>query len=337
MNRFSKMAVLSVLPLMSSLASAADAPNLAQQAAQEYLNLAKYPEWTLPVPAGAANPILADREVDVVRQLGPNGSGPALAVWSDSIRYERGDTANLFAQLQAKPQSDADVLSAPSADAKGPWQIRGEIVDASNETVASVTFADDGKGADQAAGDGIYSASYVLGEAGQPAVGQAASLGYRVTAENEAQEQRVAMNGFQYSHPAASLTGEFKDRVVDGNLVISAQVEAVQAGRVHLAGVVNNALGDALVLAQTSATLGKGEQWVDLVVYGLPLREAVALGPLSLGAITLTTTQGMPNALGDVLQGAHQTGVIAPTALTDKPFGRANLLDAAARLNALAK
>lgn len=49
MNTFSKIAVLSVLPFISSVASAADAPNLAERAAAEYLNLAKYPEWTLPV------------------------------------------------------------------------------------------------------------------------------------------------------------------------------------------------------------------------------------------------------------------------------------------------
>lgn len=335
MNTFSKIAVLSVLPLVSSLAVAADAPNLAQQAAQEYLNQAKYPEWTLPVPAGAANPILSDREVDAVRQLGPGGSGPALAVWSDNIRYERGDTASLFAQLQAKPQNDADILSAPSADAKGPWQISGEIVTDAGETLATVTFTDDGKGADVTAGDGIYSAAYTLGEAGQPAVGQATSLGYRVTAENEAQEQRVAMNGFQYSHPAASLTGKFADRIVNGNLVIAAQVNAVKAGRAHLSGVIASALGESIALAQTSVQLVEGEQWVDLVVYGLPLREAGA-GALSLSAVTLTTTQGMPNALGEVLEQAHTTAPILPTALTAKPFGRSDLMEAAARLNALA-
>lgn len=336
MNTFSKMAALSVLPLASSLATAADVPNLAQKAAQDYLNLSKYPEWTLPVPAGAANPILADRDVDVVSQLGAGGSGPALAVWSDSIRYERGDTAQLFARLQAKPQNDADILSAPSADAKGPWQITGEVVTEAGETLAQVVFADDGKGADAAAGDGIYSASYTLGEAGQPAVGQAASLGYRVTAQNDAQEQRVAMNGFQYSHPAASLTGKFADRIVNGNLVISAQVNAVKAGRAHLSGVIANAQGESIALAQTSVQLAEGEQWVDLTAYGLPLREAGA-GALTLSAVTLTSTQGMPNALGEVLQQVHTTAPILPTALTAAPYGRNDLLEAAARLNALAK
>ncbi|MBB3048475.1 hypothetical protein FHR99_002749 [Litorivivens lipolytica] len=332
MNTFSKVAVLSVLPFISSVASAADAPKLADQAAAEYRNLSKYPEWTLPVPAGAPNPILSEREPDTVTRPGPNGAGPALSVWAGEIRYQRGDTVELFAQLQSRPQKDEDILTAPSADAKGPWTVTGEVVTQGGDSLASVTFADDGKGADQTAGDGIYSASYTLGEAGQPAVGQATSLGFRVTAENDAQEQRVAMNGFQYSHPAATLTGKFADSIVNGNLVIAAQVDVVKAGRVHLSGVINSPLGEPLVIAQTAAVLGEGEQWVELPVYGLPLREAGVAGSLSLGAVTLTTTHGMPNALGEVLENAHTTAPILPTALTDKPFGRSDLLDTAARL-----
>ncbi len=335
MNTFSKIAVLSVLPFISSVATAADVPNLAERAAAEYLNLAKYPEWTLPVPAGAPNPILSERAPDVVTRPGPNGAGPALSVWAGEIRYQRGDAVELFAQLESRASNDADILTTPSADAKGPWAVSGEVVNQNGDTLVSLSFADDGKGADETAGDGIYSASYTLGEAGQPAVGQATSLGFRVTAENDAQEQRVAMNGFQYSHPAATLTGKFTDRIVDGNLVIAAQVDVVKAGRVHLSGVIDNPLGESLVIAQTSTVLTEGEQWIELPVYGLPLREAGVVGALSLGAVTLTTTQGMPNALGEVLVDAHSTKAVLPAVFTDKPFGRGALLEAAARLNAI--
>lgn len=323
------------LSLMSAGAHAADVPKLAESAAREYRELAKYPEWTLPVPAGASNPVLSERKPAVITQLGPNGSGPALAVWASDVRYERGDEVLVYAQLQERRPKDRDILSAPSGSAQGPWTVTGELLDQSGEALAALAFNDSGAGADERANDGVFSATYTLGEAAQPALGQAASLGFRVTAVNDAQESRVALGGFQYSHPAARLTGQFRDRVEAGNLVLSAQVVAKQAGRVHMAVVIDNALGLPLAIAQKSLELAEGEQWIDVPVYGLVLREAGA-GVLRVGSVTLTTTQGMPNALGEVLEQAHTTAAYLPGVFTDKPFGRASLLDAAARLEALA-
>ena len=335
MKSLAKIAVCTALPaIIANAALAAEAPNLAQRAVAEYLELAKFPEWSLPIPAGAINPILSERSPAVITQAGPNGAGPALSVWLDEVRYELGDSVSIYAQLHDRPLSDADLLTTPQADARGPWSISGELVSQAGDALAALSFTDDGKGADERAGDGVFTASYTLNETAQPAVGQANNLAYRVTASNDAQETRIAFGGFQYSHPAAHLTGKYSDRLENGNLIISAQVDVKQAGRVHLAGVINNALGTPIALSQHAAELEEGLQWIDLPVYGLLLRNTAS--PFTVGSLTLTTTRGMPNALGEVAENVHKTAAYLPTAFTDKPFDRVNLLDAAARLQAIA-
>ncbi len=337
MKVFTKIAVYSALPLMlTNTALAAEAPNLAERAAADYLELAKYPEWSLPIPADAANPILSERDPAVLSQSGPNGAGPALSIWLDEVRYELGETVSVFARLQDRALADSDILTSPQPKAAGPWTVSGEVVSQTGDAMGSLEFNDKGEGADAQAGDGIFSAGYTLTDSGQPAPGQATNLGYRVTATNDAQETRVAFGGFQYSHPAAALTGVFKDRVENGSLVISAQIDVKRAGRVHIAGVLNAVTGTPLAAAQAAKVVAEGVQWVDLTVYGLILREAALAGPFTLSSVTLTSTQGMPNALGPVLEDAHTTSSYLPVAFTDKGFGRVDLLDAAARLQAIA-
>ncbi len=144
------------------------------------------------------------------------------------------------------------------------------------------------------------------------------------------------MTGLLLSQPAAALTGDFRDAVVDDNLQIQAKVSVQQTGRYHLSAVLDTPLDEPVAFAQQSYQLEAGEQWIGLDVYGLILHELGAATPLNVSAITLTTTQGMPNALGPVLTDVLTTTVRPLSAYTSKPFGRVDLLDTAARLEAVA-
>ncbi len=323
------MAVLVSAPLQ-----AADAPNLAEQAAASYRELARFPEWSQPLAPGSADPIAAEREASVQTLTGPGGAGPALSVWASDMRYEAGDTARFFASLHQPVGGDADALPAPASTVGG-WTVSAELVDGNGRQLAHLTYRDDGKGGDDTAGDGIYSASYQLPEAQQPPVGQAVNVGIKVTAVNEAEETRSAIGGFLYSHPGARLTGNFRDRVANGNLLIGAEVQVEAAGRYHLSGVLGGVGGLPLATTQTALQLEPGSYWIELPVYGLILREAGLSGPFTLNSVTLTTTGAMPNALGPVLSNAHTTGLYLPTVFSNQPFNRADLLDAAARLEAI--
>lgn len=331
MKRFLSMTVLS-FSLLASAAMAASVPDLAAQTAADYRQLARYPEWASPLPAGAASPLAAEREPAVLSRPGPGGANPALSVWASDVRYEAGDQVTLYARLADRPLRDADILTAPAPRAEGPWSVAAELKTAAGDMLGRLTLNDAGEGADRFASDGVYTGSYRLSPEQQPPLGQALPVGFQVTATNEAQESRSALGGFQYSHPAAALTGRYRDALVDGNLVISAEVLAHAPGRVHLAGVISSLAGQPLALAQAATILKEGLQWVELGVYGLILREAGAAGPYRLSEVSLTTTQGMPNALGPIEQDAYLTGSYRPAAFTDKVFARPDLLEAAARL-----
>lgn len=312
---------------VSASALAQSVPNLAEQAAEEYRRMAKYPAWSQPLANEGVNPILSERVPAIVRDRGAGENGPQLAVWSDDILAQKGGSISVYARIDS-----GNLIAAPQS---GDWALSAQLLNAPDSVLTEITLADNGRGADAIAGDGIYSASIDVADEWLPAMGQAQSVAVRVSANSDDYELR-AMNGLLLSQPAAALTGDFRDAVVDGNLQIQAKVSVQQAGRFHLSAVLDTPLGEPAAFAQQSYELDAGEHWVALDVYGLILHELGAAVPLNVSAITLTTTQGMPNALGTVLTDVLTTAVRPLSAYTSKPFGRADLLDTAARLEAVA-
>ncbi len=313
-------------------AIAADAPNIALDAAKEYRERARFPEWSQTLGAGVADPIADARLPTRQRQAGPNGAAPVLEVWASSIRYEAGDTVDLFARLDGL---DTSSLAKLRQNQLAGWAISGALVQDEVGEIATLAYADDGRGADLVAGDGIHSARLVLDAATAPAVGTAQSVMVMVVAENAAGEVRRAAGGFQYSHPGAALTGNFSQSLKDGTLVLLAETVVAAPGRYHIAGVLSDLAGQPLASAQAAQQLEAGTQWIALNWYGLIFHELAAAGGLQLGSVTLTSTGTMPNALGPVLTDAYSLAAVPLTELTAQPYGDANLLDAAARLEAL--
>jgi hypothetical protein len=93
--------------------------------------------------------------------------------------------------------------------------------------------------------------------------------------------------------------------------------------------------GEPIGTAQAAAVLEPGEHWMALDFYGLMFHDRGIQGPFQLGSVTLTATGGMPNALGPVLENVHLTRPHKAAAFTAEPYGNPDLLEAAARLEAL--
>lgn len=283
-------------------------------------SLERFPQWSQPIPDGMSDPLQASRKPTARTSSSNAGENPALSVWASDMRYELGDTALFYARFVNKEQNDDDASSAPGGSGVGGWAVSAAVIGSDGSHAASLSYSDDGKNGDAQAGDGIYTASYQLPEDLQPSIGSAKSFGLEISAVNEAGESRSANAGFLYSHPAGELTGNFKDRLVDGNLQFGVEVVVASAGKFHLSGVVAGSNGKPLATAQTSVQLSAGTHWVELPVYGLILREKGALGRFVLSSVTLASTGSMPNALGEVLTNAHTTGLYRATAFTDKAF-----------------
>ncbi|GAK33172.1 hypothetical protein AQ1_01057 [alpha proteobacterium Q-1] len=312
--------------------SAETIPDLAAHAAASYRQQARFPAWSQPVARGAVDPVLAERIP--TRQILPSESGMGLSVWPDDMRFESGDEARLYARLESTGKNDEDLLSIPNADgATGPWQISAVVTGQLSGPLGTISYQDDGRNGDEQAGDGIYTARFTLPEAFDPLPGYAENIAVVVTANNGKGEEYKGITGFLYSHPAARLTGQYVEKLVDGDLVISAEIEATTKGRFHLSGTMHSLRGVPLVTAQSAENLDAGTHWIDLRFYGLALSEAGAKGPLTLGSVTLASIKGLPNALGPVLHDVYRTMPFVPEQFHSRSFDRPDLMEQARRLD----
>ncbi len=318
--------------LVPAAIAAAPSINLALDAAKDVRERARFPEWSRPVLAGQVDPILAKREATTQSQAGPNGAAPRLTVWASGLAFEAGQAVDLFAKLEDRSQNDSLLASLRPISAK----ITGELAGENTGPLAQLDYADDGRAPDVRAGDGIYSARHVLAASRAPAAGRAESIMVTVRAITAAGDFRSAVGGFQYSNPGARLTGNFRDVIRNGNLVLQAEAEVLATGRYHLSGTLANLADEPVAYAQTARVLQPGRQWLDLSYYGLVFHERGLLGKARLASITLTSASQMPNALGPVLRNAHLTQILNLALLTRLPFNDPEMLDAARRLEASA-
>lgn len=289
---------------------------LARETAQDYRERARFPESSRALAPGEKDPVKEKRTPTRQSQRGPEGKGPALSVWTGAVSYEAGRPVDLFATVEE------GVALEVSAD----------VVGEAGDLVAQAVYADDGRGADRKAGDGVWSARLAMPGGTEPEL--AASYMVKVRARLVDGDIRETIGGFLYSNPAGRLTGRYRDELRDGSLVVSAEVAVTRSGRFHLAATLYSPKGEPVGTAQGAAELQPGRQWIDLSFYGLIFHDRKVAGPYRLGTVALATTGGMPNALNDLVENAHVTRAWRLEQMTSKPFGNPNLLDAATRLEA---
>jgi hypothetical protein len=323
---------LAVLPALAQAQTAVQPLGLS--AAQDYAQQARYPDWSQALDAGAVDPLLDARAPTRQSRLGPNGAGPRLTVWASTVSALPGDTVTLFASLTNTSSKARSLLEAAptSGNTVAAAQLKGELVARQLGALGTVAYRDDGVAPDSLAGDGIYTARYTLPTTRTPALGSADSVMVTVDAVLTNEELRRAAGGFQFSNPAARLTGRYTDAVRNGNLVIAAEVEALAPGRVHLSGTLADALNQPFTTAQTAQNVQPGKQWLELSFYGLAFHDRQVSGAVNLASIALISSGGMPNALGPVLTNAHVTKAYALPQFTSASFNHPELLENARRL-----
>lgn len=315
------MATLAPLALLALPVGAQEpeALRFAQETAREYRQLARYPESSRVLAPGQADPIREKRLPTKQTVRGPEDQGPSLTVWASAVSVEIGKPVDLFAELST--------AGRPSL----PLEVTGEIA-GPGEVVTRVQYHDDGRTPDAKAGDGTWSARLSMPAGLEPET--AASYMVRVRARMLDGDLREAAGGFLYSNPAAHLTGRYRDAVVNGDLVISAEVEVREAGRFHLAGTLYSLAGEPIGTAQAAANLEPGRRWIRLSFYGLMFHDRQAAGRFRLGSLALATTGRMPNALNDLVENAWVTKPYNLGQMRHVAFNDVKLLDAAQRIEA---
>lgn len=303
-------------------AAAPSSAGLARATADAYRQQARYPHSSHPISDPDSDPILRDRDVSPSTWRGPGDSEPSLTVFPEQVSFEDPDAVILYAYLSV------------AGTAVPAQSMSGTVIDAHGETVASLAFNDDGRGADAQANDFVYTAQLATADAN----GRRLSGAYlaRVHAVSTTNDDRFGTSGFLYSRPDAQLTGRYTDAPRDGSLEIRVEVEVTTAGRFHLEATLYTLAGRPLAWAQNALPLSPGRQWIPLTFFGLVLREQAADGPYVLRYVALSTTTEMPNAKNRLVENAYVTRAYRAADFSDQPFNDANLLETARRLEASA-
>lgn len=302
------------IPLHS--AATVDPGSLALHAAESYHKAARYPNDSQVLSYDAVDPNVVEMTSTPIT-VGQDQDGPLLAVWTSQTSFVVGSPIEIFAKA--------------AGDKAGGVVLSGEIVGPADEAVAKLGFFDDGATADKVAADGVFSASVRLADKiSTPELAE--SYRVRVLATFADGSVREAVTGFILSNPWSTLTGRAKDRLEDGSLVISVEVDVERTGRFHLAGTLGQRRGGLIGTAQTAEVLEPGKHWVDLRFYGLMFHDRKARGPFVLESLQMRTTGAMPNAFNELAENVHIVRPLHLKSLAVGPYGNPELLDAAQRL-----
>jgi hypothetical protein len=291
--------------------------SLATHAANDYRRRAQYPEWSQPLEEGE-DPILRDRAVSPVIAKGQDAD-TTLTVFPERVSFESPDSVLLYAFLTVGGERVAA------------RDMRGQILTEALQPIAELAYSDDGRGADAAAGDHVYSARFAPAPGGDSALSE--SFLVRVFAVTSENDEIVGVTGFQYSNPDAQLTGGYRDRLADGGLTVDAEVAVRNAGRFHVEATLYDRDGQRpIAWAQEARELAPGRHWMPLRFFGRVLRERAIDGPYVLRFVALSTVTQMPNAKNRLVENAHVTAAYDADQFSDAPFDDADLLDAARRV-----
>ncbi len=289
---------------------------LAQLAVESYRERARYPGWSQPVLDGV-DPIQRDWEVTPGLSM-PEDERPRLRIRPARMSFEWPERVVVFASLEEEGRNLT------------PADLRGEVRDERGNEIAELDFRDDGRDGDERADDDLWTAT--LDSAGGGKSELKGAYLFEVTAQTGAGEPRSATSGFLYSVPLARLDGRFRERVIDGNLVIEAGVHVERSARFHLEGTLGTEEGHPLAWAQNALTLGPGDGWIPITFFGLALRESGRDGPYRLLSAALSTAGEMPNQKNVPLIDAYTTAFYRASEFRREPFDDPDLLEAAERL-----
>ena len=184
-----------------------------------------------------------------------------------------------------------------------------------------VPMTDDGRGADERAGDHRYTGTLV------PTPEQQRSLIGRVVAEGivttpEAGTRRIPQALIYTRGPRAHLTNRWRDAKRDGHLMLDAEIVVDEAGLFTLMAQVVGPGREPIALVRDMEQLAAGTHWMQLRVWGKALRDAGVAGPYEVRNVLLTRDM---NERGDYDPGptilsAYKTGAYPATDFSPAPY-----------------
>lgn len=224
----------------------------------------RYPAHNQRFPLGRYDPVLRAREVE--RRTAKDESGNRkLTVYTDQKNYDLGASVRVTAELDsAKDHPDF------------PETLQATLSTEQHTVLATLSL--------HAVAQGRYEA---LIDALSAADGRALAAGLYVVQVSlaEGPSQTCA---FTLRASYARFTGHYRDAIVEGGLVVEAEIEVHGDGEYH--ALASLYADDGLPVGVTEQTylLSRGVHWVKLHYHGRLMRDAARPGPFRLAHVQLS-------------------------------------------------
>jgi hypothetical protein len=209
--------------------------------------------------------------------------------------------------------------------------------------LGSATFNDDGSRGDELARDGVYTVALPI--AAQALPGHVTFAADVRMADREAADPDTAQQlraGFSIAPPApARFTGNARDRLEEGSLIVTIELEVERAGRYRVFANLEHA-GELLAYAKEDLTLDVGVHQVPLLFFGKILRDAGHDGPFQITQLRGQRfnlepgNQGPLNEPLPILLQAHETAAYRASEFSSKEWTSPYKQERIAELSALA-
>ncbi|HEX8479683.1 MAG TPA: choice-of-anchor X domain-containing protein [Telluria sp.] len=242
-----------------------------------YAGATRYPPLSRPISEhpDQVKPNAPVTESHAMRSAG-GGSDDAVQIQSSQSRVFMASGEAVAFSLRAVDAAGAPLaLVITRATAQG-MTYKGQRATAQS----ALAFADDGQGADAAAGDGAFAA--VLAPA------QTGLASFNGTIRTEVRYSVAGKNGFVLfdviytPELPATWSGAVREANEDGSLVYYLKANVLKAGRYVVQGRVDDARGQPFALAGFNDLLPAGPAEIKLTVFGKLLRDKGPALPLTL-------------------------------------------------------
>ena len=218
----------------------------------------RYPSNNIRIERPEQDPIMMRYDIDE-RTTRNDDRSESMTIWSDKKFYQRGDLVTVFAKLQ-----DANGVSIPS-------RFSAQLIYNERRSIEVFDLNDTNA-------DGLHEMSFIADELKEKEI---PAGNYKVLIVNETNDIADAVV-FSLTDPTAKFTGNYRDSLSKGNLIIEAEIDVSSDDRFYFQASLYTELGEPIGTTQLTDNFVKGKQWVPLEFYGLMLHDVAVDGPYVL-------------------------------------------------------
>jgi hypothetical protein len=275
----------------------------AEQTYAKYRDITRYPHESRPLAESPdqVRPFAAVSEETVVRNAkGEPVKGIKLRTTQERVFASGADTIKLTMEVVDETgQVQTLAISRATAQSVAESKVLARAID------APISFADQGQGADSAAGDGTYSARLAPSQQGFESYAGTIRVQVQFSAKGE---QGVAYFDVVYNPDIPATWAGVREALEAGSLNIYLKVQVNKPGRYVASARVDDATGQPFALLQFNDEVPAGPREFKMHVFGALVQDKKPVFPLRVRDVDGFLL--IPDKFPDRAMMARQAGVV---------------------------